>query len=199
MSDDTSKPQEKIQAEGETNKENKLVYAGFWRRFGSFWIDVIVMSPLTILSLWLSQNYRLFYIYNFIPLIIIKIFYEVWLVKRYGGTLGKLILKTRITRLDGSPVGYSEPIIRFFVSFTLINLASIAVIIASLGMTDSEYLSMSYIERNNRILQLAPVWYQPTVILLNIWTWSEFIVILTNKKRRALLDFMAGTVVVRSN
>jgi uncharacterized RDD family membrane protein YckC len=32
---------------------------------------------------------------------------------------------------------------------------------------------------------------------MNVWIFSEFVVLLTNKKRRALHDFMAGTVVIR--
>ena len=34
-------------------------------------------------------------------------------------------------------------------------------------------------------------------MLLQIWIWSELIVMLTNRRRRALHDFIAGTVVIR--
>ena len=44
----------------------------------------------------------------------------------------------------------------------------------------------------------VPNWYQSVNIIASIWIWSEFIIMLTNKKRRALHDFMAGTVVIRS-
>jgi len=35
-------------------------------------------------------------------------------------------------------------------------------------------------------------------VLYAVWVYGELIVLLTNKKRRALHDFLAGTVVIRS-
>jgi len=35
-------------------------------------------------------------------------------------------------------------------------------------------------------------------ILMQVWIWGEFLTMLFNKKRRAVHDFMAGTVVVRT-
>jgi hypothetical protein len=33
-------------------------YAGFWRRFGAMWIDVIVLAPLIVGFLWLKSTSR---------------------------------------------------------------------------------------------------------------------------------------------
>ena len=52
-------------------------------------------------------------------------------------------------------------------------------------------------ERAKRQADLAPSWFKPVQIFQQIWIWSEFIVLLTNRKRRAIHDFIAGTVVVR--
>jgi hypothetical protein len=67
-----------------------------------------------------------------------------------------------------------------------------------MGMTDAEYFSMGWIERTQQMIKQAPSWYQIVNITMNIWIWGEFITMLTNKKRRAVHDFMAGTVVIRS-
>ena len=32
---------------------------------------------------------------------------------------------------------------------------------------------------------------------MNVWVWSEFITILFNKRKKALHDYLAGTVVIR--
>jgi len=45
-------------------------------------------------------------------------------------------------------------------------------------------------------VEATPWWYQPNHIANQVWIWSEFIVMMTNQKRRALLDFIAGTVVL---
>ena len=75
--------------------------------------------------------------------------------------------------------------------------SSAAIVIATLNMSDTEYFALGYQERGQRRSELAPSWLSWVTILMNIWIWGEFVVMLTNKKRRAVHDFMAGTVVVR--
>ena len=175
----------------------ELRYAGFWRRFGAYWVDLLVFLPLTGLVLWVGGMTRLFQLYYFVPGLLIGMFFHVYLVKRYGGTPGKLLMKTRISRLDGTAVSYRDALIRYSVLFVLSALISIATLVGTLNISDSEYLSLGFQARNLRLMQLVPGWFMPVNILLNIWIWGEFVVMLTNKRRRALHDFMAGTVVIR--
>jgi uncharacterized RDD family membrane protein YckC len=175
----------------------ELRYAGFWRRFGAYWVDVLVFLPLTGLVLWVGGMTRLFQLYYFFPGLLIGLFFHVYLVKRYGGTPGKLLMKTRISRLDGTAVSYRDALIRYSVLLVLSALISIATIVGTLSISDSEYLSLGFQARNLRLMELVPRWFMPVNILLNIWIWGEFVVMLTNKRRRALHDFMAGTVVIR--
>ena len=72
----------------------------------------------------------------------------------------------------------------------------IGLIYAYLAITDSEYLSWGFLERPKRLEALTPAWYRPAYIVLQIWIWGEFVVMMTNRKRRALHDFIAGTVVI---
>ena len=44
---------------------------------------------------------------------------------------------------------------------------------------------------------MVPSWYSFATITMNIWIWSEFIVMLTNKRKRAIHDFIAGALVIR--
>jgi len=181
-----------------TASNSELIYAGFWRRFGAYWLDLIVLLPLIGLSFWLGGKMRLFHLYYFVPGLLISLWFHVYLVKKFGGTPGKLLLGLRIARLDGYGVGFREASIRYSILFALSTLASIAMIIATLHMSDSEYLSLGFTARSLRLAQMTPSWYRPVTMLMNVWIWSEFIVMLTNKKRRGLHDFMAGTVVVRA-
>jgi len=175
-----------------------MEYAGFWRRFGAYWLDFIIYLPIGAISMWAFGQSRLSNLYLFLPNILFSFLFHIYLVQRYGGTPGKLILKTKIAKLDGSYVGYKEAILRYSVTFTLSTLMSIAIIMATLGMTDAEYFSFGWQERYHQLVNRAPSWYQIVNVLLNIWVWSEFVTMLTNKKRRALHDFIAGTVVVRT-
>lgn len=173
-----------------------MIYAGFWRRFGAYWIDVFVMIPLIGIVYFCGEKSRLFQLYWFIPCLLIGIGFHVYLVKRFGGTPGKLLLNMRIAMLDGSPVTLKAASLRYSVLFILSFLSSLALLLSVLSMTDELYFSLGYIERSQKILELAPSWYRLVSILLQVWIWSEFISMLFNKQRRAIHDFIAGTVVV---
>jgi len=63
-------------------------------------------------------------------------------------------------------------------------------------MTDADFGSLTFVEWSKRMTDSAPSWLKPLQLIQNIWVWSEFIVLLTNRKRRAIHDFIAGTVVI---
>jgi uncharacterized RDD family membrane protein YckC len=178
-------------------RAGELVYAGFWRRFGAFWIDFLVLLPLIGIAYYFGEQTRLFQLYWFIPGLLFGLWYHVYLVARYGGTPGKLLLDMRIAMTDGSPATTNAAALRYSVLFVLSILSSLALLLAVLKMTDEEYFSLAYIERAGRMVELAPPWYQTVNLFMQIWIWSEFLTMLFNKKRRAIHDFMAGTVVVK--
>jgi len=93
----------------------------------------------------------------------------------------------------------AEALLRYAPEFLLGLVMSLALIPPLLQMTDAEYHALSFMERSKRLVELAPGWFKPVQIVQQIWIWSEFIVMLTNRKRRALHDFIAGTVVVRKS
>jgi uncharacterized RDD family membrane protein YckC len=176
-----------------------MEYAGFWKRFGSYWLDLLIILPIIGITFWGNDQSRMFQIYYFIPGLLFGLWYHVYLVKKYGGTPGKLLLKIKISKVDGSDVQYKEAALRYSVLFLLTILSSIPLMMVTLGMTDSEYFSMDWQERSLAIVERAPSWYGAISIAMNVWIWSEFIVMLTNKKRRAIHDFIAGTVVIRKS
>ena len=118
------------------------------------------------------------------------------MVRRFGGTPGKLAVGIRIRKLDGSPVGYREAFLRYFPDALLGCLMSIALLVPLFHMTDAEYQSLDFVARSRRTIELAPSWYTPLHWVQTAWFWGELLVLLTNEKRRALHDFIAGTVVV---
>lgn len=177
---------------------SSMRYAGFWQRFGAYWIDLLILLPITGLALFCGEKYRLFMVYWFLPSLALGLFYQVYLVGRYGGTPGKLLLKTRIAMQDGSAVTMKAAMIRYAVLFVLVALVSVATLMAIMQMTDDVYFSTGYLARSAKLLELMPSWYYPVYVLLQIWIWGEFITMMFNKRRRAVHDFIAGTVVVRT-
>lgn len=174
-----------------------MQFAGFWRRFGAFWIDVLVLTPFMAIALWLQSHTRLAQLYLYVPWFLVGIWFYVHLVKRYGGTPGKLLLKIRIRKTDGSAVGYREALLRYSVGGVLAAISSAGVVLATFQLSDTEYFSLSFSERGTHLVELAPPWHRGVELVESLWLWSEFLVMLTNEKRRALHDFLAGTVVLR--
>ncbi|MFZ5950794.1 MAG: RDD family protein [Candidatus Rifleibacteriota bacterium] len=175
-----------------------MQYTGFWRRFASFWLDALIFLPFAALALWGNEQSRLFQVYWLVPGAMIGLWFNVYLVQKFGGTPGKLLLKIKITRTNGEDVGFKEAMLRFSVTFLLSMALSAAMIIVVTKMSDVEYFSMDWQKRAEYMVDHAPGWYNLVNFAMNIWIWSEFMVMLTNEKRRALHDFMAGTVVINS-
>lgn len=173
-----------------------MKYAGFWKRFGAYWLDFLILLPIAFLSLLGNEQSRLFQAYYFVPGLLIGLWFHVYLVARYGGTPGKLLLKIKIAKVDGSDVTYKEAMLRYSVLMVITIVMAAAMIPITLNMSNEFYFSMTWQKRAIFMSRNAPSWYGYANIAMNIWVWSEFIVMLTNKRRRALHDFIAGTVVV---
>jgi len=170
-------------------------YAGFWRRFGALIVDILLLAPFAVFYAWMSNQYRLFPLYNAIPRLLVYAWYNIYLVKKYGGTPGKLLLKVLIKRVDGAPVGYREAILRYSVNLVFSVASAVGAALGAISLSDAEFHSMDMASRVERLAESVP-WTDTLVVLSQLWLWSEFVVMFTNNKRRALQDFLAGTVVV---
>ena len=149
-----------------------MKYAGFWSRFGALWLDFAIFLPLMIINLWANSQFRLYQLFYFIPGILIGIWYNIYLVGRHGGTPGKLILNLKITKVDGTDIGYWEAFLRASVSTIFGIVLSLGLISATLSMADAEYFSLGWQERALELNERAPGWYQPASTIHSIWIWK---------------------------
>jgi uncharacterized RDD family membrane protein YckC len=172
-------------------------YAGFGRRVGALGVDILISNLLLLpIVIWGGSRFKYFPLYSLGPIAMWSLFYNVYLVRRFGGTPGKLVMRVEIRNLDGTSVGYRAALLRFLPEFLLGLLASISLAMPLFEVTDPGFQSLGLNERNQLLRQLASPWYETVEVFEQVWVWSEFIVMLTNRKRRALHDFIAGTVVV---
>lgn len=176
-----------------------MKYAGFWRRLAAGLLDLVILIPYIILTAWMYGRSPQAPAFLVLPAILFGLWFHVYLVRRYGATPGKLLMGLRIVRLDGESVGYKEAILRYLPVFVTSSLVAIALALGSWQLSHVEYMQLTWQQRSFRMQQLAPSWYRPLFIFEQIWFWSEFLVMLTNKKRRAIHDFIAGTVVIVKN
>jgi uncharacterized RDD family membrane protein YckC len=173
------------------------IYAGFGSRFGSFLLDFVIFIPLIVVTLAINSINKDALLYTATFNLILGIFYNIYLVKKYGGTPGKLWVGLKIIKINGEDIGWREAILRHLVMF-LITISMFVVNIISILQADAEYYEgLTWIQKSQYLAGLNPVAFSINTWLSNIWIYGEFIVLLTNERKRAVHDFIAGTVVIK--
>jgi len=172
------------------------VYAGFWKRFCAGFADVFIIMPLIFFFVWLEGFDRTFAIVIAILWPILVSVYNVFFNARFGGTLGKLAVGIRITKPDGSRISWFEAWKRSSVDIAFAMVTLIVRVWALIQIDPNHYTALPWLERAQLLQERCPAWYSSFDILIEVWVWSEVIVLLFNKRKRALHDFIAGTVVV---
>lgn len=180
------------------DSDSESAVGGFWLRVAAKLIDFIVMLPIVGLTYWLSSQFRTFYLWAVIPSMMFALFYSVYLVRRYGGTPGKLLLKLRVEMKDGAPVTLKAALIREAPIMLMGAATNLGLGLAALSMDDSSYHSLGFMLRSQALMAAGPGWLLANTWLINGWTFVGAIVLLLNKRRRAVHDFLAGTVVVKT-
>jgi uncharacterized RDD family membrane protein YckC len=173
------------------------IYAGFGTRLGAYLLDMVILIPYIILYqviIGISSD-ALYYIA--IPSIIFSLWFYVYLVKKYGGTPGKLIMGIKIIKINGEDISWKASCLRYIVSFMLGLFGSFIFILIASEIDPEKYASLNFWQRNTYISQFEPGLMRISVILNNIWIYSEFLVLLTNDRKRSIHDFIGGTVVIK--
>jgi uncharacterized RDD family membrane protein YckC len=179
-------------------KDHQRVYAGFWSRFGAGFIDALILLPFSYLLLWLEGFDRTIALIITIPSSILFSKYNDYFNARFGGTIGKLARGIKVTKPDGSRIGWSEAWKRSSVDLAYAGLFLYLEVQALLLINPETYSSaISFIERVTLLQEHYPSWYSSVLYpIYQIWIWSEVFVVLFNKRKRAIHDFIAGTVVI---
>ena len=177
--------------------DGKKVYAGFWRRFCAALIDSCITIPFVLFFIWIKGFDTTLAIAISVPATMFFAMYHVYFNACFGGTPGKLAAGIRITKPDGSRIGWSEAWKRSSVDLVFAFLF-LAIQIWALAHVDPvKYASLGRTEQLRLIREHSPAWFGITNILMHVWMWSELVVLLFNKRKRAIHDFIAGTVVIK--
>ena len=177
---------------------NENIYAGFWIRLGSILVDFIILLPVMFLTLYLNGLSANAYYFTFIPSLAFHFWYGIYLVQKNGGTPGKLICNIKIYRIDGSDIQWREAILRNSVSYVLYIFAAVITMIA-ISKADTEHFdSLTWMTKQQYLMALSPVLFSIYSKVSTVWTYSELFVLLFNKRKRAIHDYIAGTVIIRT-
>lgn len=159
-------------------------YRTFWPRVLASLIDMVVIFIITIFPSMLRVGLNSFSYHWAWDLLLnlLVLTYYIRMHGEFGQTLGKMAMGIKVVRVsDEGPINYKQAAVRDIVPISMVILSTIFYLLQDI--TGFE------------------LWYWQVYILENIWgIWglAEIITMLTNKKRRAIHDFMAKTVVIRS-
>lgn len=179
-----------------TEIDGNKVYAGFLKRFGAKIVDMFVFIPFMFLFHYMQGISIPVAIMTASLSSVLFSFYTVFFHYRFGATLGKMAVSIKITLPNGSGIGFKQAILRSSVDLGF-SLLVIISNVAAISSADPEvYLAAGWVERAEYVHPLLPVWYGIVSVGFRVWVWSEVVVILFNQRRRALHDFIAGTIVI---
>lgn len=168
-------------------------YLTFWPRFLAVFVDGLVFWPLnTFLNFILRLDAPIWLLVT-VFLIQQGCFwvYSISLHGRYGQTVGKMVTRVRIVdaRTDG-PISFRHSFLRdsipILVNIPFVTFSTYELVVRK--MSNKPWPS----EENTAGVDWG-------MLIIVFWLTAEAITMLTNKRRRAIHDFVAGTAVVRTN
>ena len=180
--------------------DGEKVYAGFWKRLLAALVDSFVFMPLVFL--WQKNSFEDLFFNTWLYSIIFALLfwgYVVFFHYKFGATIGKITVGVKVALPGGQPIGLKEALLRSSVDFLFLLIISSAVVIAMLRIDYGVYEgfdNFQVAEKAEYMNGLIPSWHEVASFCNVIWTWSELLVLLLNKRKRALHDFIAGTVVI---
>jgi uncharacterized RDD family membrane protein YckC len=153
-------------------------------RFWALILDSILLLPLSIFDQ-LLQGAEFSQTAKLVLLFIVSLAGTVYFIvmhAMFGQTVGKMLMKVKV--LDA----FSESPVKFYQAF-LRDLPQLLFILGSFiflnPLAPDEINSPEYMKN-------------PLVILMMFWGLADIFSVFTNEKRRAIHDYIAGTVVVRT-
>ena len=162
---------------------------GFWKRVGMTLLDIMILVvPNLLLYKWSHSLVETFH--SEIPIVIrwaVIFGFNLFMVIKFGGTPGKLLLKARIVNGQGNYPNLKEALIR--------NCLYILSVIFSIIFEISQYDYTSF----SRYISLWADLASDLSGILGFVLLADCLIIALSRENQALHDLMAGTYVVNKD
>lgn len=164
-------------------------YRTFWQRFWAGFIDALVLTPLALTTDWAFANLSTpFFCAYWVGMSFLYFGYAVLLHGHFGQTIGKRVTRVRVLDVSGSKLTLRQALTR--------ESPSVPPILYLLWI-DMPYLLQGQNPGSPEVLQEQGIFYLAAQVFSFLWFVLEVATMLTNKRRRAIHDFIASSVVVR--
>ena len=163
-------------------------YQTFWRRFFAIFVDGLIFLPLGFVDKWVVSS-GVSELPLFLWMVVmssIGIAYSVGMHGTFGQTFGKMATKVIVLDVSEIKLSYKQAALRDIVPILTWPLNFyVAYQVAFAGVTNEELVQ-------------SPV---AVAIFASLFGWMvlELVTMLFNNKRRAIHDFIAGSVVIKKS
>ncbi|UJH68842.1 RDD family protein [Allomuricauda sp. SCSIO 65647] len=180
----------------DTVQEDKIEYANFWTRFGAYFLDILIIAPISLGLNYINfLHFKSFWVYLLIT--ILGLLYKPYFEYKYGATFGKMATNLKVTDYSFNQIDFQRSIIR-----------SLIFILPSTILIPIQY--MAY--HNPALMDINSFWEFSTLVaqtypaqnvfscLSTVLVITDLIVLLADdmKKQRSLHDRIAKTYVIKS-
>lgn len=162
-------------------------YHTFWKRFWAALIDGIILYPLDFIdTAFDNSNYQALFIIGKFLSTFLYILYFILLYAKYGQTIGKKLMNIKVIDIaEVNLIGFKRATIRelpWIIANGLIFL----------------YLLKIFFLKNTEPIEIKEKYDDLSFIISFTWLVIELISMLTNPKRRAIHDWLANSVVIKT-
>ena len=171
----------------------EIKYRTFWPRFWSGWIDTLVFLPFILISNYVySSGAKL-------PVVVVAFYhvfysllwyaYSIYFHGKFGQTLGKMAMKVKVMDLSETrTIDFKQALLRDSIplGFTIVLLPHDVIQI----MNGTSYMLNPTTTQPDKISMIL-------ICVMMVWGILEIVTMLFNSRRRAIHDFIAGSIVVR--
>lgn len=152
-------------------------YAGLWKRFLAVMIDDVVLIPMIFVNL----RFNKYFIEHrmVLPIIVANLVtygYTIVMTSHYGGTVGKLVMKIRVTDGTGINISYKKAILR-----------SLPYILLTAFFYTTKFIFFEGV--------ISGILNSVYMVLSNFMLIDVLVLILDSRKK-SIHDYIAGTIVV---
>ncbi len=173
-----------------------LIYAGFFPRAIAGLVDGGIIKGAVWLFLFLRCNSLAAYIAVTLFGFVFFRLYNILFVALWGQTPGKMLARIHIVQKNGSPVGWWHAIMRNSVETVIVSVMTFCEIYVAFHIPPEDFAKAMIGEREALMRQMMPAFTRHLSLVMVLYAYSEYVVMWLNTRKRAIHDFIGGTVVI---
>ncbi len=183
------------EVEKRMGQTNNIPYAGLWLRLKAILVDCIILLPAWFYIIFYPFKSRADAAVAAVAILFITgIVYPICFHAKWGQTIGKMILKIKVTKPDFSDIGIRHAIMRSSVDTVFAVIYSAIQVQAIYSVSKEQFQQLGALARSTLISGATP---HSLSALSYTWGIGGILVILMNRKKRALRDFIGETILIK--